>query len=141
MPAVLRFDNFQNFDIIGNVESKTAIRGLAALAQETRLAIFRLLVQAGPTGMSAGEIGAELEIAPATLSFHLKEMSHADLVTAQQEGRFIFYSANFEQTDALIGYLTKNCCARDGTACVPIAKARLPHTSGSSKSKRKSINA
>jgi len=123
------------------VELKTAIRALAALAQRTRLAIFRLLVQAGPTGMSAGEIGAELKIAPATLSFHLKEMSHADLVTARQVGRFIFYSANFKQTAALVSYLTKNCCTRDGTACIPIANLRVPEPRGSSKTRRKGVNA
>jgi DNA-binding transcriptional ArsR family regulator len=79
------------------MESKSAIAALAALAQENRLAVFRLLVQAGPTGVSAGEIGSDLKIPPATLSFHLKELSHAGLVVARQEGRFIFYSANFEQ--------------------------------------------
>jgi len=116
-----------------------AIRALAALAQETRLAIFRLLVQAGPSGMAAGEIAEELKIAPATLSFHLKEMSHADLVTARQQGRFIFYSANFEQTAALVSYLTKNCCTRDGTACVAIANMGVSQTRKASKSKRKRV--
>ena len=99
------------------METKTAVRALAALAQETRLGIFRLLVEAGPTGMAAGEIGAELEIPPATLSFHLKELSNAELVGARQEGRFIFYSAHFEQMGTLVGFLTESCCARDGVAC------------------------
>jgi ArsR family transcriptional regulator, arsenate/arsenite/antimonite-responsive transcriptional repressor len=101
------------------MESKTVIRALAALAQENRLGIFRLLVQAGPTGMAAGEIGAELKIAPATLSFHLKELSYADLIAARQDGRFIFYSANFEQMGALVAFLTENCCGRDGVICAP----------------------
>jgi DNA-binding transcriptional ArsR family regulator len=101
------------------MESKQAVNALAALAQENRLAIFRLLVERGPSGVSAGEIGAELKIAPATLSFHLKELSHADLAVARQDGRYIFYSANFERMNALVGFLTENCCARDGVSCAP----------------------
>ncbi|MDB5804385.1 MAG: transcriptional regulator [Betaproteobacteria bacterium] len=101
------------------MESKTAVASLGALAQETRLAIFRLLVEAGPAGIAAGEIGAELGIAPATLSFHLKELHHVGLGSARQEGRYIFYSANFGQMNALVGFLTENCCARDGADCGP----------------------
>jgi DNA-binding transcriptional ArsR family regulator len=101
------------------MESKNAVTALAALAQESRLAIFRLLVERGPSGISVGEIGAELRIAPATLSFHLKELSHADLIGARQEGRFIFYSANFDRMNALLGFLTENCCAGDGMGCGP----------------------
>jgi DNA-binding transcriptional ArsR family regulator len=101
------------------MESKKAVNSLAALAQENRLAVFRLLVERGPSGVSAGEIGAELHIAPATLSFHLKELSHADLILARQDGRYIFYSANFDQMNALVGFLTENCCARDGGSCAP----------------------
>ena len=92
---------------------------LLADVAESRLAVFRLLVQAGPTGVSAGEIAAELKLPPATLSFHLKELSHANLVLARQEGRFVFYSANFEQMGALVGFLTENCCERDGVSCGP----------------------
>lgn len=117
------------------MEIKAAVRALAALAQETRLAIFRLLVQAGPTGVAAGEIGAELGIAPATLSFHLRGLSHAGLARARQEGRFIYYSANFEDMVALVAYLTENCCRQDGTACPPASScaprrsdARSPRT-------------
>lgn len=101
------------------MESKIIVRALAALAQESRLALFRLLVQTGPSGQSAGEIGAELGIAPATLSFHLKELARADLIVARQEGRYIYYSANFAQMGALVGFLTENCCARDGMSCTP----------------------
>ena len=121
------------------MESKSATKALAALAQETRLGIFRLLVQAGPTGMAAGEIAAELKIAPATLSFHLKEMSRADLVIARQEGRFIFYSTNFMQINALVAFLTENCCARDGVACGPAATADAARKGGTPKSKRKGV--
>lgn len=101
------------------MESKLATKALAALAQETRLNIFRLLVQAGPTGMAAGEVAAELEIPAATLSFHLKELSHADLVAARQEGRYIYYSANFGRMTELVAFLTENCCERDGVSCAP----------------------
>lgn len=103
------------------METKTIVQALAALAQETRLGIFRLLVEAGPTGLAAGEIGGELQLAPATLSFHLKELSRADLIASRQDGRFIYYSANFASMGALVGFLTENCCARDGARCVPDA--------------------
>lgn len=96
-----------------------AVASLAALAQETRLAVFRLLVERGPSGMAAGEIGAALELAPATLSFHLKELSHAGLAVARPQGRYVFYSADFARMNELVGYLTENCCARDGVACGP----------------------
>ncbi len=101
------------------MDPRIAVVSLAALAQESRLHIYRLLVQAGPTGLSVGEIGASLRIAPATLSFHLKELAHSGLVRARQEGRFIYYSANFQEMNALIAYLTENCCAQDGLACEP----------------------
>ena len=101
------------------MDTQRAVAALAALAQETRLAIYRLLVEAGPTGLAVGEIGASVAVAPATLSFHLKELLHAGLASSRQEGRFIFYSANYAQMDGLIGYLTEKCCARDGLACGP----------------------
>jgi DNA-binding transcriptional ArsR family regulator len=99
------------------MDARLAVNSLAALAQESRLAIYRLLVEAGPTGLSVGEIGASVRIAPATLSFHLKELSHAGLVKARQEGRFIYYSPSFDRMNRLLGYLTENCCARDGVGC------------------------
>jgi DNA-binding transcriptional ArsR family regulator len=112
------------------METATAISSLAALAQETRLGIFRLLVGAGPTGLPAGEIGAELQVAPATLSFHLKELAQAGLVASRQDGRFIFYSANFERMNALVGFLTDHCCTRDACCgpneCPPPAKRTVP---------------
>jgi ArsR family transcriptional regulator, arsenate/arsenite/antimonite-responsive transcriptional repressor len=92
------------------------------LAQETRLAVFRLLVEQGPSGMAAGEIAEQLATAPATLSFHLKELSHAGLVTARQDGRFIFYAASFAAMNELLAYLTENCCIADcgaGANCAP----------------------
>ena len=110
------------------IDTKKTVQALAALAQETRLDIFRLLVQAGPTGLAAGEVGAELKLAPATLSFHFKELSRAGLITARQDGRYIYYSANFVQMGALVGFLTENCCARDGLDCAPVACCAPPVT-------------
>lgn len=101
------------------MEHETAVRALSALAQDTRLAVYRLLVQQGPSGMSAGEIAVGLDLPPATLSFHLKELSHAGLALARQEGRFVFYSADFDAMNALLAFLSENCCAADGTACGP----------------------
>ncbi|MBX9296069.1 metalloregulator ArsR/SmtB family transcription factor [Chromobacterium vaccinii] len=99
------------------METKNAVTLLAALAQDTRLGIYRLLVQKGPEGLSVGQIGEQLAVANATLSFHLKELSHSGLIRARQEGRFIYYSANYEQMNALLGFLTENCCR--GEACTP----------------------
>jgi ArsR family transcriptional regulator len=101
------------------MESKTVIRALAALAQESRLAIFRLLVEHGPDGLTVGKIGEALDIAPATLSFHLKELANADLLSARQDGRFIIYSANFAAMNGLLGFLTENCCRVSGQSCTP----------------------
>jgi ArsR family transcriptional regulator, arsenate/arsenite/antimonite-responsive transcriptional repressor len=96
------------------MESKAAISGLSALAQETRLAIYRILVEQGPAGLAAGSIGHALKLAPATLSFHLRELAHAGLVCARQQSRFIYYSADFTTMNKLVGYLTENCCRASG---------------------------
>lgn len=100
------------------MESTTIVTALAALAQESRLAIYRLLVQAGAAGMAAGKISEALHIAPSSLSFHMKELSHAALVTARNEGRFVIYSANYEQMNHVLAYLTENCCG--GVPCTPV---------------------
>ncbi|RXZ44839.1 ArsR/SmtB family transcription factor [Crenobacter cavernae] len=92
-----------------------AVKRLAALAQETRLAVFRALVVAGDAGMTPGTLSETLALAPATLSFHLKELANAGLIASQQEGRYIRYRADYAAMNALVGYLTENCCA--GTAC------------------------
>ncbi|MBV8657639.1 MAG: winged helix-turn-helix transcriptional regulator [Burkholderiales bacterium] len=92
------------------MENINAVTLLTALAQESRLAIFRLLIEQGPNGVPAGQIGARLGIPPATLSFHLKELSHAGLVQSRQESRFVYYSANFDTMNKLITFLTENCC-------------------------------
>ena len=119
------------------MESKAALSALAALAQETRLAIFRLLVSVGPTGLAVGEIGHELGTAPATLSFHLKELARADLIAPRQDGRFIFYAANFERMNDLLGFLTENCCARDGMACAASCPSANPGQPASGPAKAK----
>ncbi|SMF55811.1 transcriptional regulator, ArsR family [Pseudogulbenkiania subflava DSM 22618] len=94
---------------------------LSALAQESRLAIFRLLVEAGPAGRSAGQVAEVLAIAPATLSFHLKELARAGLIEGRQDGRYVIYSACFAEMTALIAYLSENCCrasvAADAASC------------------------
>ena len=100
------------------MEMSIAIKALGALAHETRLTIFRMLVQAGESGLPAGQLAKELKIPNTTLSFHLKELTHVELVIARQESRFIYYSANFETMNGLLGYLTENCCA--GIPCNPV---------------------
>ncbi len=99
-----------------------AVEALAALAQESRLSIFRLLVQAGKEGVAAGTLGEKLDIPPATMSFHLKSLTHAKLIKSRTEGRFVIYRANFAEMDKLIAYLTEHCCAGDSTQCAPIKK-------------------
>lgn len=92
------------------MKTQEAIKALAALAQGTRLEVYRLLVQKGPEGLPASGIAEKLDLPNATLSFHLKELNQAGLVSARQDGRFIFYSANYPAMNALVGYLTENCC-------------------------------
>lgn len=99
------------------METNTVITALSALAHEVRLALFRALVQAGPAGLAAGQIGERLGIAPSLLSFHLKELNRAGLIHAQRQGRHVIYSADYTFMSGLLGFLTENCC-RD-SACNP----------------------
>ena len=99
------------------METKEIVGALSALAQETRLAIFRLLVETGPQGLAVGTIAETLALANATLSFHLKELTSAGLTNAAPNGRSIIYSANFATMNGLVEYLTENCCA--GAGCAP----------------------
>jgi DNA-binding transcriptional ArsR family regulator len=101
------------------MELKTAVAALAALAQETRLAAYRLLVQAGPAGLAAGRIAEALGVSPATLSFHLKEMAYAGLIQSRQDSRWVIYSAHYEQMNALLAFLSENCCAGSGSPSNP----------------------
>jgi ArsR family transcriptional regulator, arsenate/arsenite/antimonite-responsive transcriptional repressor len=104
---------------------KDAIACLAALAQESRLGIFRLLVRRGPEGYTPSELAERLGVPAPTLSFHLKELQNADLIDVRREGRFLYYRPNFPNMNRLIGFLSENCCSladRDcGSACAPAA--------------------
>lgn len=108
------------------MNASQTVKALGALAHETRLAVFRMLVQAGPDGLIPSAIAETLAIAASPLSFHLKELSHAGLIAARPDGRKIYYSANFAAMNALLAYLSENCCG--GCACelsapVPCAAA------------------
>lgn len=103
------------------METLAAAELLAALGHESRLSIFRLLVEAGPEGRFAGALGEELEMPAATLSFHLAHLSRVGLITGQRESRFIRYSTNYATMDELIAFLTNNCC--QGQACLPRTSA------------------
>ncbi len=100
------------------METKQAITALGALAQETRLDIFRLLVQRGPDGLAAGAIAEALAVPAATLSFHLQQLMHAGLIEQRRASRSLIYSANFDGMNGLVAYLTENCCGLD-VSCAP----------------------
>ncbi|MGH8675658.1 MAG: ArsR/SmtB family transcription factor [Burkholderiales bacterium] len=99
------------------METIQAVQALSALAQGSRLAIFRRLVKAGPAGLAAGAIGEELDLPPATLSFHLAGLTRAGLARSRQDGRFVIYTADFQNMNGLLAYLTENCCVM--SACSP----------------------
>jgi ArsR family transcriptional regulator, arsenate/arsenite/antimonite-responsive transcriptional repressor len=101
------------------MEKKSALTALGALSQETRLDLFRLLVVVGPEGLSAGMIADRLGVMPASLTFHLKELQHAGLITQRRLGRQLIYAAEFAAMNELLTYLTENCCGR-GTSCAPV---------------------
>src|SRR6266550_1873709 len=101
------------------MEKSNAVSALAALAQDNRLDVFRLLVEAGPDGMPAGEIANALGLAPNTLTFHFDRLRAAELVTVQREGRSMIYAARFETMNALLSYLTDNCCGGAPETCAP----------------------
>jgi len=106
------------------MEKIDAVSALAALAQESRLDIFRLLVQCGPDGIAAGQIGERLGLPPATLSFHLNHLRHAGLVTFRREGRSLIYAAEYPAMNGLVAYLTENCCG-GASVCAPVC---IPET-------------
>jgi len=101
------------------MEKTDAVSALAALAQDSRLDVFRLLVQAGPDGLPAGEIASALRLAPNTLTFHFDRLRAAGLVTVRRDGRQMIYAARFETMNALLGYLTQNCCGGAADTCLP----------------------
>jgi DNA-binding transcriptional ArsR family regulator len=106
------------------METKSIVNALAAIAQESRLLIYRTLVQAGPCGMAAGKISEVTGIAPSSLSFHLKELTYADMVTSRNEGRFVIYSANYKTMNQLLGYLTENCCGGNPCSSVSLENSK-----------------
>jgi ArsR family transcriptional regulator, arsenate/arsenite/antimonite-responsive transcriptional repressor len=95
------------------MKTLNVVAALAALAQDSRLAIFRALVQAGPAGLSAGKISEVTGIAPSSISFHMKELTHADMTSGRNEGRYVIYTANFSTMNELVAFLTENCCGGD----------------------------
>ena len=103
------------------MEQIDAVAALAALAQDNRLDIYRLLVQAGPEGMAAGNIASELKLAPNTLTFHFDRLRQAGLVSVRRDGRSMIYSANYDIMNGLLGYLTDNCCGGAPEGCAPAA--------------------
>jgi ArsR family transcriptional regulator, arsenate/arsenite/antimonite-responsive transcriptional repressor len=105
------------------MEKLEAVTALAALAQENRLDVYRLLVQAGPDGMAAGEVATALGIAPNTLSFHFDRLRHAGLVSVARQGRSLIYAARYETMNNLLGYLTENCCSGNTELCAPVTCA------------------
>ena len=104
------------------MKTTDAVAALAALAQDNRLDVFRLLVQAGPGGLPAGAVADALNLAPNTLTFHFDRLRTAGLVTVRREGRSMIYAAQFEQMNALLSFLTENCCG--GAPCAPAAECK-----------------
>src|SRR4029077_19567796 len=102
------------------MEKQDAVAALAALAQDNRLDVFRLLVQAGPDGMPAGQVSQALGLAPNTLTFHFDRLRDAGLVTVRRDGRSMIYAARFETMNGLLGFLTENCCQGAADACAPV---------------------
>jgi ArsR family transcriptional regulator, arsenate/arsenite/antimonite-responsive transcriptional repressor len=103
------------------MKKPAALAALAALAQENRLDVFRLLVEAGPDGLPAGSVAGALGLAPNTLTFHFDRLREAGLVTVRRDGRSMIYAARFDRMNALIGYLTENCCQGRPAQCAPAA--------------------
>ena len=99
------------------MKTSDVLAGLGSLAQETRLAVYRLLVKQGPEGLPAGAIAEALEVPASSLSFHLHQLAHTGLINQERRSRQLIYSANYERMNALVAYLTENCCG--GTACAP----------------------
>src|SRR3984885_16325253 len=103
------------------MKTQNAVAALAALAQDNRLDVFRLLVQAGPDGMAAGHVAEKLDLAPNTLTFHFDRLRDAGLVTVRRDGRSMIYAARFETMNGLLAFLTENCCQGASASCAPAA--------------------
>ena len=128
-------DQFRHFYYIRSMEKLEALAALGAIAQESRLDIYRLLVQAGPDGLPAGQIAERLGLPSATLAFHLKELKNAKLATCTRNGRSLIYAAEYPVMNALLFFLTENCCGRPKTDCLPVCVPGEARTSKSAKRK------
>ena len=104
------------------MEKSNAVAALAALAQDSRLDVYRLLVQAGPDGLPAGQVAAALKLAPNTLTFHFDRLRGAGLVSVRRDGRSMIYAARYDTMNALLAYLTENCCKGAPERCLPTAR-------------------
>src|SRR5262249_35822392 len=116
-----------HFNTYRSMKKHEALAALAALAQDNRLDVFRLLVEAGPEGMPAGSVAAALQLAPNTLTFHFDRLRDAGLVTVRREGRSMIYAAQFDTMNALLAYLTENCCRGAAEACAPSSVCKPRH--------------
>ena len=121
------------FHNIGTMESDEAVVALEALAQASRLGIFRLLVTAGPEGLAAGRIAEEMELPNATLSFHLAQLKNAGLIRCERQSRSLIYSADFDAMNVLLSFLTENCCQGKAAQCAPAGGSCKPTQKGKSK--------
>src|SRR5438046_10611203 len=119
------------------MEKSNAVTALAALAQDNRLDAYRLLVQAGPNGMPAGEVAAALGLPPNTLSFHFDRLRQAGLVTVRRNGRSMIYAARYDTMNALLGYLTDNCCSGKPELCAPAGCTPAPIAASTSVKRNK----
>jgi ArsR family transcriptional regulator, arsenate/arsenite/antimonite-responsive transcriptional repressor len=117
------------------MDSNRAVNALSALGHETRLALYRMLVERGPDGLSAGVIAERLNVPPSSLSFHLQHLNRAGLVTQRRLHRQLIYAADFTAMNDLLGYLTDNCCGR-GTACAPLCDPAIPAVATSKRNRR-----
>ena len=121
--------------MLESMKASEAIDALGALASESRLAVFRLLVKRGPSGYTPSELAERLSVPPPTLSFHLKELMHAGLVVSRRESRNLYYSPSMDQINALVAFLTENCCSLANEECGPDCKP-VPQTAAAARRKR-----
>ncbi|BCH67030.1 transcriptional regulator [Agrobacterium vitis] len=113
------------------MDQKQALSAFAALSQETRLLIVRMLVVAGPDGMAAGALAEKIDVSPSNISFHLKELEHSGLIAAQRQSRSIIYTANYAALGGLVRFLMEDCCSGHPEICAPVAELAVCCAAGS----------